>query len=150
MCHEKMKTFDVDLSNLQPSQLYICLDKLVEVRRSIAGDRGALVEAVPVRRIGTRVALTDGHTRAFAAFERGRTSIRAYWETDELDWAAYEICVGWCLQAGIRSVTDLQCRIVTGEQYEKLWYTRCRAMHQRLAERRGATLTDDRIVPRLS
>ncbi|MHC4427463.1 MAG: ParB N-terminal domain-containing protein [Planctomycetota bacterium] len=136
-----MDTFDAKLSDLQPSQLYICSEKLTQVTRSLRG--GASLDPVPVKQLGTRTVITDGHTRACAAFQNGRKSIPGYWETDELDWTAYEICVQWCLQAGIRSVADLPSRIVSADKYERLWYQRCRALHERLAHQRkgrqGAT-----------
>ena len=125
--------FEVDLSELQPSQLYICADKLAEV---VQTPGGPALDPVPVRRLGPRTVLTDGHTRAFAAFRAGRSRIAAYWETDELDWEAYEICVRWCDEAGIRSIADLADRVVAAEDYEELWYERCRAMHRELQSKR--------------
>jgi len=146
-----MDTFDADIRNLQPSQLYICAEKLAEVERLTAEGDGTPVSPVPVKRLESRIVLTDGHTRAVAAFRRGRTSVPAYWETDLLDWEAYEICVQWCTQEGIHSVADLGQRIVPTKQYEELWYKRCRALHQELAARRrtepGATRTADPRVP---
>ena len=131
-----MRTFKANLNDLQPSQLHIYSDKLAEVERSMGCTRGCSMDPLPVRRLGPRTVLTDGHTRALAAFRQGRSSVLAYWETDELDWEAYEVCVQWCLQEGIHSVADLQTRVVTAEQYEELWYTRCRAMHERLSTQR--------------
>jgi len=61
--------------------------------------------------------------------------VPVYWDTDELDWEAYGVCVQWCLQEGIHSVLDLQTRVVTAEQYEELWIKRCRAMHEELGKR---------------
>jgi len=140
---ENMDTFEANLCDLQPSQLYICSDKLAEVERSIRTEQGSLIDPLPVKRLGPRTVLTDGHTRAFAAFLQGRRYVRVYWENDGLDWEAYETCVQWCLQEGVRSVADLQTRVVTAEQYEELWYKHCRAMHERLAmqrkEREGTT-----------
>ena len=131
-----MGSFDANLAELQPSQLYICAEKLAEVERSLRNASGRSMEPVPVKQLGSRAALTDGHTRAFAALQQGWESVPAYWETDELDWEAYEICVEWCHQEGIYSVADLRTRIITADQYEVLWYERCRAMHERLAQQR--------------
>ena len=80
--------------------------------------------------------LTDGHTKVFAAFLSGFKEINAYWETDELDWEAYEICVDWCVEEGIRSVADLKDKVVEFEDFEALWYKRCQAMHKTLEEKR--------------
>ena len=134
--HDRMGTFEANLSELQPSQLYICTEKLTAVERSLRSAPGRAMEPAPIARLGLRMVLTDGHTRAFAAFRQGRTSVPAYWETDELDWEAYEICVQWCHQEGIYSTADLRSRVVTADRYEVLWHERCRAMHERLAQQR--------------
>ena len=131
-----METFEVNLNSLQPSQLYICADKVAEVELTMSRRDTMTIDPVPVKRLGLRTVLTDGHTRALVAFRQGRRSVPAYWESDKLDWEAYEICVQWCLQEGIRSIADLQERVVTAERYEQLWYTRCPAMHLQLAAQR--------------
>jgi hypothetical protein len=141
---EAAATFAAKLSDLQPSQLYVSADKLACIERALTGEQPPAIEPLPLKRLGPRTVLTDGHTRALAAFRAGCRSVPVYWETDELDWEAYEICVHWCLQAGIYSVADLQARVVTAEQYEELWYERCRAMHRWLAEqRRSGTRSND-------
>ena len=64
--------------------------------------------------------------------------IPAVWDEDDLDWKAYEICVRWCKEEGIRTIADLASRIVDEENYEKLWFARCRRMHDQLAQDRKA------------
>jgi hypothetical protein len=132
-----MQTFAVNLADLQPSQLYISAEKLARAERAMR-DAGTGPEPLPVRQFGPRTVLTDGHTRALAAHRAGATSIAVYAETDELDWEAYEICVQWCLEEGIRSIADLEAKIVPPDRYEVLWYARCRALHEQLARQRAA------------
>ena len=123
--------FVVRLDDLQPSQLYISEAKLARVEEK-DGAQGPL----PVKQLAGRVVLTDGHTRAFAAWQAGRRDIEVYWDPDELDWEAYEICVAWCRAAGIRSVAGLAGRVVPPEEYEVAWLQRCAVMQQELAQRR--------------
>jgi len=131
-----METFEADLAALQPSQLYVNEEKLAKVERELG--EGCRMEPVPVMLLDGRRVLTDGHTRAFAALRRGDRTLPAYWETDELDWEAYRICVGWCLDAGIGSVADLEGRVLSSEDYQRLWLDRCRAMHADRAPGDGA------------
>ena len=131
-----MDTFEASLADLQPSQIYICRDKLAKVEQAMTDVGWDRIEPVPVKRLGARLVLTDGHTRAVAALRQGRKTILACWENEDLDWEAYEICVAWCLAEGIQSIADLASRIVSRDEYEKLWYERCRALHRRLAEQR--------------
>lgn len=98
------------------------------------GDASAL-EPVPVRRYGERLVLTDGHTRALAAYRAGLEEIVVVPDEDDLDDEAYAVCVGWCRDAGVESVADLDERVVDAEAYERLWLDRCRALHRDLAAR---------------
>ena len=122
--------FMMALDRIQPSQLYISEAKLAWVKED-----GGLHEPLPVKQLAGRVVLTDGHTRAFAAWQAGRPEIEVYWDPDELDWEAYEICVTWCEAEGIRSVADLAGRVVPPEAYEVIWLQRCAHMQQALADK---------------
>jgi hypothetical protein len=125
------EVFVLRLDEIQPSQLYISEVKLARVQQE-----PGLLEALPVKRLAGRVVLTDGHTRALAAWLAGRSRIDVYWDRDELDWQAYEICVAWCDEAGIRTVADLAGRVVSPGEYEVLWLQRCARMQRALAEGR--------------
>ena len=125
--------FLMRLDEIQPSQLYISSAKLSAVVKEIdASDYKATVP-IPVKKLGDDAVLVDGHTRAYAAFLRGLSEIPVYWEDEELDWDAYEICVRWCREAGIHTIADLRGRVVSQEDYEKLWYGRCEEMQRGLA-----------------
>jgi len=131
-------TFLKRLDELQPSQLFVSAEKLSRVMSRRDPLTVETLEPVPLKRLGGRVVLTDGHTRALAAFLAGLTEIRAFWDQDDLDWEAYEICVAWCREEGIRAVPDLKDRVVPPEDYEVLWLDRCRRMHRELEARRAS------------
>jgi hypothetical protein len=120
------------LDRLQPSQLYISADKL---RKVLEGADPP--EPVPIVRLGDHLVMTDGHTRAFAAWLRGQTEVSVIWDEDDLDWEAYEICVQWCIQEHIHTIADLDDRVVDGETYQAKWLDRCAAMHRELQASRG-------------
>jgi len=124
----------VGIRDLQPSQLYVSRDKLLTVEAAYSD--GGPEEPLPVWEWNSMLVLTDGHTRALAAFLRGQEDIPVYEDTDDLDWDAYRICVGWCLEEGIRSVADLEDRVIPAGRYEELWLGRCQTMHRRLAAMR--------------
>ena len=126
------------LHELQPSQLYVSSAKLGAVLAGWPDRDPEALTPVPVKRHGDRLVATDGHTRALAAHRAGLVAIPVVPDEDDLDDEAYEICVGWCVEAGIRSVADLDERVVEPEAYESLWLDRCRAMHRDLAARRKA------------
>ena len=125
------------LSDLQPSQLYVSSAKLAAVRDVWSGDDATTPEPLPVKRYGDRLVLTDGHTRALAAHLTGLDTVPVVYDEDDLDDEAYEICVGWCDDAGIHSAADLEGRVVTPDSYARLWLDRCREMQRDLQRRRS-------------
>jgi hypothetical protein len=122
------KVFMLRLSEMQPSQLYICSEKLSEVMKKFNVNNPKSMEPILVKRLGDDVVIVDGHTRAFAAFLCGFSEVPTYWEDEELDWDAYKICVEWCKMERIRTIADLKNRVVPQNEYEKLWYERCEKM----------------------
>ena len=129
-------SFPLSLAEIQPSQLFISTAKLARLLATWGPPHIEALPPVPVKHLDGRIVATDGHTRAFAAYRRGFSEVPVYWDEDDLDWEAYRICVDWCLAEGIRTVTDLEGRLLAPEDYDVLWLGRCRAMHEMLALRR--------------
>jgi hypothetical protein len=130
------RALQMALDRLQPSQLYISADKLRYVLESPEP-----LEPVPIVRLGAHLIMTDGHTRAFAAWTRGQSEVPVVWDEDDMDWEAYEVCVQWCAQEGIHTVADLRDRVVDAETYQAKWLDRCAAMHRSLEARRAHLAT---------
>ena len=129
-------TFIIALERLQPSQLYISAEKLCKVLE--AAEPG---EPIPIKQLGKHLIMTDGHTRAFAAWSNGQSEVTVVWDEDDLDWEAYEICVQWCEQEGIYTIADLEDRVVDGETYRFEWLDRCAAMHRQIEGKRKSGQT---------
>jgi len=130
------RTFMMKLNEIQPSQLYISSEKLHEVMKTFDPNKPESIEPIPIKKLGKEIIFVDGHTRAFAAFLHDLSEVPVYWEDEELDWDAYEICVGWCKKEGIYTIADLKNRVVPQKDYEILWYRRCEKMQQDLETKR--------------
>ena len=124
----------LDIDTIQPSQLFISEDKLAEVRRLYREKGPEALQPLPVKKIGERIFLTDGHTRAYVLYQEGHRHITAVWDDDPLDWFAYAVCCSWCDDAGILSVKDFDDRVVGTDDYKELWHNRCDELHQQLKE----------------
>ena len=129
------KILFMKLDEIQPSQLYISSDKLSNVMKNFPS-RPASIEPIPVKKLRNQIIFVDGHTRAYAAFQCAFSKVPVYWEDEELDWEAYEICVNWCKAEGIYTIADLKDRVISHQQYEKLWYERCAKMQKELEVKR--------------
>lgn len=120
------------LDQIQPSQLFISSEKLSRVMGDSNGLAVESIEPIPIKKLGKEVIFTDGHTRALAAYLCRIPKVPVFWDEDELDWEAYQICVKWCKEEGVYTIADLKDRVVSPEEYEVFWLNRCKAMHQDL------------------
>ena len=116
------------ISELSPSQLYISEEKLRNVQAWLDNDSSKM-DPVPIKKLAGRLLITDGHTRATAAWLAGIKEIPCVWDTDDMDWAAYAADINMCSEEGITSVAKLTERIVSAEDYKRLWQDRCDAMY---------------------
>ena len=124
------------LSALHPSQLYISEEKLAAVRAWIDPENLIGFDPVPVKkRDDGLLYLTDGHTRAVAAYLAGMKEIPVCDEWEELNWTLYDACIRWCDEEGADTVAKLANRIVSRDEYQKLWNDRCDKLHQELEEK---------------
>lgn len=130
-----MNTFKLPITHIQPSQLYISAAKLNSVQRRL--DAGKSIDPITVKQLNSELIYTDGHTRAYAFFLAGYCELEVIWEPDEWDWDAYEICIQWCKHAGIYRISDLQNRVISASDYQRLWVDRCAKMHQALEKQRN-------------
>ena len=123
------------LDEIQPSQLYISSEKLSRIMKSFSS-KPFSIQPIPVKKLSNQIVFVDGHTRAFAALLHRFPKVPVYWEDEELDWEEYEICVEWCLEEGIYTIADLKNRVVSHQEYKKLWYARCAKMQKELETKR--------------
>ncbi|NHJ33374.1 MAG: hypothetical protein FK732_10975 [Asgard group archaeon] len=131
--------FLLKLTDIQPSQLYISEKKLAKTQKKFDPNDIESLEVIPVKKLGDDIIYTDGHTRAYAAYLLGWKEVKVEWETEDLDWEMYEICVDWCKQDGIYSIADLSSRVISHKEYETLWYERCNQLHKQMEEKRRKT-----------
>ena len=124
------------LNKIQPSQLYISKRKLRKILKSFEPTNLSSLKVIPIKKLGSDIVYTDGHTSAYAAYLAGLDEIYVEWETEELDWEMYAVCVNWCKEAGITSIADLKTRLISHRKYKLLWYKRCKMMHQEILVRR--------------
>ncbi|MGN0628961.1 MAG: ParB/RepB/Spo0J family partition protein [Oscillospiraceae bacterium] len=91
-------------------------------------------EPLPVRELSGKMILTDGHTRALAAYLAGLSEVPVAFDADEdLDMEAYAVCVKACEARGITSIADLEHRVLGPEEYRDKWDNWCDGMQEALA-----------------
>lgn len=117
------------LKELQPSQLYLSLDKVQKVTSWYASSP---MTPIFVRKFANcdDWVITDGHTRAFVASQQGASRIEVQLDEDDYSDAVitlYEQCIDWCRKAAIHEISDLAKRQLSQEDYQELWIARCQS-----------------------
>ena len=141
-----MQTFEISVDELGVSQLYLNQRKLEAVRERAAAEDFAGFEPLPVYDFGDgRKVLTDGHSRALVAMQRGQKTITVYLDNDpnttgKLPQRMYRMCLEWCEKAGVKTLADLQSRVLQAPNYEFFWLERCRRGYNFITTRNKAAL----------
>ena len=118
-------TFFLPLTSSQPSQLLISAEELSAIQPSIKMETPDDLPPIPIKAIDGIMAMTDRHTRAYAACLAGMTTVPLIWDEDDLDWDAYRICVAWCLDEEIQQISDLASRVIDSQAFETFWLGHC-------------------------
>ncbi len=127
-----MNTFIKSISEIQPSQLYINKEQFSKAEKYINSVGLDNLEPLPIKKIGQKIFFTDGHAKALALFKAGKEEVKVYWDEEDLDWIQYFVYLNWCEEAGIKQIKDLDDRIINDLDYQRLWLTKCRLMHENL------------------
>ena len=133
-------TFEMKLSEIQPSQLYISKKKLAKVNRFFDPKNKETLGIIPIKKLGKDIIYSDGHTRAVSAFLAGYKEITVKWEDEDLDWEMYETCLQWCKDDKIFSIEDLAKRIISHKDYKLLWYKKCEIMQKEIIMKRAGKI----------
>lgn len=113
------------------SQIYLNKSKLEAIEKWFCPEHMDGFEPLPVHDFGDgRYTLTDGHTRAYAAYQAGLTHVPVIYDKDDIvagdvGKLLYRADIEWCDRFKLKNISHLCNRIVSQEQYEKLWIERC-------------------------
>ncbi len=116
----KMKLLDI-----QPSQFYISQEKINRIKEWFQPLNLSNFEPIPIKELNGNIIFTDGHTRAWVAYEAGLTEVPVVLDEDDLDWELYQKCVDACLERGVRTVANLKDRVLLPEDYVIKWDDWC-------------------------
>ncbi len=113
------------------SQLYISEEKIKNVLTWFHKTDLSNFAPLPVHDFGNgRLTLTDGHTRAYIAYQSGISEIPVIYDHDDIITCdegvkLYQNDIVWCDRFNLKSVCDLTGRIVSSADYKRLWEDRC-------------------------
>lgn len=126
--------------DLGVSQLYLNKKKLDNIYKWFCPEDTEKYPSLPVHDFGDgKYTLTDGHSRAYVAYNAGVALIPVVYDTDEIvvsdiGLLQYRNDIEWCKRHEIFTVADFENRIIPDEQYKKLWIERCDKSYNLLSQ----------------
>lgn len=115
----------IELSELQPSQLFLNRNKLRNLIMEGFYAEQTEEEPLPVIKYNGELVLIDGHTRAFLADQQGETHIMVEYLSEVDHLSTYQTYVSWCKEEMITKVSDLGKQIISNDDFERAWVERC-------------------------
>ncbi len=122
---------DYPLLDLGLSQIYLNSTKIELIEEWLRLDDMSIFQPLSVHDYGNgRYTIVDGHSRAFVAYKKGIKTVPIIYDRSELvagDIALqlYNADIEWCNRFQIEKISDLENRIITREEYRRLWIERC-------------------------
>jgi hypothetical protein len=113
---------------LRPNNWYLNAEKVQYVRNTWQREEQHTLPLPLVTTIDGELALIDGHSRVFVAFENGEDAIKVeYVKLEDIEGssALYQHIHRASPLRGIQSIVDLHDRIVSAEQHKELWVGYC-------------------------
>lgn len=113
------------------SQIYLNEKKIKAIEQWFNPNSMDTFEPLMVHDYGNgKYTLTDGHSRAFVAYKNGVTEVPIIYDTDEIvageiGKKLYMADIEWCNRFSICNISYLQHRIISDEEYRRLWIERC-------------------------
>lgn len=125
----------VQIDSLKLSQIYLSQKKIDNV---LTWFDGSLRNFQPISARDFlndgNLHITDGHTRAYVAWQHGIEKIPYVYDEDEivtceLGQIQYQEDIVWCDRFGLQHISALKDRILSEDDYEDLWRGRCGKMY---------------------
>ena len=113
---------------LRPNNWFINQAKLDKVREAWRRNEQEVLPPVLVTEIDGILSLIDGHARAYAAYEKEESHIKALFvELEQIEGskALYRHIHREGPKVGIETIADLSDRIVEPENHKRLWIGYC-------------------------
>lgn len=113
------------------SQIYLNEDKIKAIEKWFNPGNMDIFEPLTVHDYGNgKYTLTDGHSRAYVAYINGLTYIPIVYDNDEIvageiGQKLYRANIEWCNRFSIHNISHLKHRIISNEDYQRLWIERC-------------------------
>lgn len=128
------------ISELGLSQIYLNQDKICRIKQWFSKNDLDHFSPLPVHDFGNETyTLTDGHTRAFVAYQSGVFALPVIYDHDDIvtgipGQILYQADIEWCERFHLKRISDLKNRILDNQSYQKLWIERCNRSYYLLTQ----------------
>ena len=136
----KDNVFNVELNDLGLSQIYLNRNKIDAIKHWFSIKNSDDYDPLPVYDFGDgKLTLTDGHSRAFVAYQLGIKKIKVQYDQDEVvtgitGQKLYKQSLIWCKRFSIDNIGKLEDRIISNEDFTHYWIERCNRSYNLLTK----------------
>ncbi|MGB0455193.1 MAG: hypothetical protein ACPGJV_15910 [Bacteriovoracaceae bacterium] len=126
-----MKTKKVSLNCLRPNNWYLNIEKVNEIREIWDLGKEDELPFILTCEIDKVLAIIDGNTRAFVAWENGVKELEVQVESlDTIDEFSelYRMIHHQGPAEGVSSIEDLSQRLLHPEEYQEKWLSKCQSL----------------------
>lgn len=122
---------NMPLLELGLSQIYLNDNKIKAIKEWFSPNDMSSFQPLKVYAFGNgRYTIVDGHSRAYVAYMHGITQVPIVYETNEMvagevGQILYHADLEWCMRFGIENISHLKNRIISQQEYQRLWIDRC-------------------------
>lgn len=125
------KRFTINIADIKPQQHYLSKNKLDRVLKSF--DEYDSYGDIFVILYRNSVFCVDGHHRLYHLYNQGVEQIEVVNELEDNDSLLYRQLADEALSLGIKTIADLENRIIeTQEEFKRLWIDKCQGILRKL------------------
>lgn len=121
----------INISKLGLSQIYLSSDKIASIEEWFNPQCMDNFQPLSVHDFGNNAyTITDGHTRAYVAYKNGVSVLPIIYDNDDIitnqvGQMLYKADLEWCKRFKLSHIKQLENRILSKSEYQKLWIGRC-------------------------
>ncbi|XMB86180.1 GNAT family N-acetyltransferase [Mycoplasmatota bacterium WC44] len=130
MSKEKYLYYELDIEDIIPQQHYLSRDKVDKTTKSFGKYEG--YGNIYVIKYRDKFFSIDGHHRLYHLYKKGIKKINVINELEDNSHKLYQILADEALDIGLRTIIDLEDRILDKEDFEVKWIGKCQTILKEL------------------
>lgn len=118
-----IEVFKINIEDIIVEQLTVSESKVNKVSSWIDKPEDIIIACVEIE---NKIVCIDGYSRLVVAYNKGFKYVYGYLEMDR-NLEFYKTCMECCREENIFTIKDLEKRVVSEKEHQRLWIDKCQA-----------------------